>query len=143
MIDAKELRIGNLIIINDDYYDKSATGKIVCVTKIDSERYHQENKGVVSGYAIDDEYKDINGYWLKNIEPIPISEEWLLNLGFVEGHKCDDYHNFIILDPFYIVVFKNNNFYLHINGKFSILVKYIHSLQNLYFALTQKELEIK
>lgn len=78
----------------------------------------------------------------KKYEPIPITEEWLFKFGFVDGHKCEEYHNFIILDPFFIVAYKKNNYHLHVYGKFNIEIKYIHQLQNLYFALTGKELEL-
>lgn len=75
-------------------------------------------------------------------EPIPLTEEWLLRFGFYKpayswiGDKFhlsewDDY-------PLnWCVAFNKNN---------AILVdklKYVHQLQNLYFALTGQELEIK
>jgi hypothetical protein len=53
------------------------------------------------------------------IHPIPITEDWLLNFGFEQnGHKLP--------------------IQLHQRGKTHI--KYVHQLQNLYFALTGEEL---
>ena len=69
--------------------------------------------------------------WCK---PIPITEEWLLKFGF-EGWDLDIYtmnlitNNFCILFDELEIVAKN--------------IKYVHQLQNLYFALTNEELIIK
>lgn len=85
-------------------------------------------------------------------EPIPITEELLMQLGFKYVDKGDhDYNTYT--DP-------NHDYYLQIDvrrrdGKYSILdnsfddlrdfsmvdIMYVHQLQNLYFALTGEELE--
>jgi len=142
MIQATELRVGNLVMTNNSKYRTNDVGKIACVVSIDSENNFEDKKGTATVYLIDDKYKDTHGQWLHFYEPIPITEEWLFKFGFVDGHKCEEYHNFIILDPFFIVAYKKNNYHLHVYGKFNIEIKYIHQLQNLYFALTGKELEL-
>jgi hypothetical protein len=70
-------------------------------------------------------------------EPIPLTEEWLLKFGF----ETNDVRYWQI-----------SSFRLHINRygewifkveTFEKEIKYVHQLQNLYFALTGEELEIK
>lgn len=77
----------------------------------------------------------------KLINPIPLTPEWLLKLGF---KKNEDYLQ--------EEVYENENFQLTNecdNGWFCgneethLEIKYVHQLQNLYHALTGKELELK
>jgi hypothetical protein len=144
-IKINELRIGNLILIND-YYDKSATGKIISITKIDSERFHNENKGVISGYSIDDEYKDINGYWLKNIEPIPLTEEWFEKLSEEEFEFVGFGTRIIYQSIKYPAIkyeYSNDSVVLFFNDEMINIIEYVHRWQNIHFALTKEELTMK
>jgi hypothetical protein len=86
------------------------------------------------------EYKEEH---LEDYEPIPLTEEWLLKFGFV---KCDKPHysrgDYYSLGDFYYWASYSG---LVVNGydpidEVSIAVKHVHQLQNLYFALTSKEL---
>ena len=99
------------------------------------------------------------------IEPIPLTEEWLLKFGFeakADSHNeykkhfiCDgddDYELYVFptfdLKDGYVCQLYN---YYDYNGDkddrervcLPIPIKYVHSLQNLYFALTGEELTIK
>ncbi len=71
---------------------------------------------------------------LKNYNPIPLTEEWLLKFGFhkTSKDKKDRYR----LDERLIVI--RDNFFTDYGS--SVQIKYVHQLQNLYFALTGKEL---
>lgn len=132
---ANELRIGNLINVlnpNTDVWNIEATkGKTIMIL--------QEKKG--------------HHLLINNLKPIPLTEEWLLKFGFEETNAkenldrewCVDYEiencNFIInynktLNIFYFS-FSNGINWINIE------IYYIHQLQNLYFALTNEELEIK
>ena len=86
----------------------------------------------------------------ESMQPIIITEEWLLNFGFTRHHS--DYYNDVILlkDVFN---FDNGEqydclkvkIYPHELGsaqsvKGDLQIKYVHQLQNLYFALTGEEL---
>jgi hypothetical protein len=81
-------------------------------------------------------------------QPIPITEELLLRLGF-EYHSFDK--NYVIKnkDGYCNSIKKNdgewcyNNDISDANCYFIREVKYIHQLQNLYFALNEEELTIK
>jgi hypothetical protein len=73
---------------------------------------------------------------LSNIKPIPLTEEILL--------KCGYEINFLDFNHFY----KLHNLYLDSNFQpidtfITYEIKYLHQLQNLYFALTNQELNIE
>jgi hypothetical protein len=74
-------------------------------------------------------------------EPIPLTEEWLLKFGFV---KIGEYW---YKERFFIeMLFGRLNLRITINNAesaYASSVQYVHQLQNLYFALTGNELEIK
>jgi len=66
--------------------------------------------------------------------PIPINAEWLLKFGFekaLNGWWCPDE----------VVSYKEG--YAGFGTNTYTQIKHVHQLQNLYFALTGKELEIK
>jgi len=70
------------------------------------------------------------------LEPIPLTEEWLVKLGFRKNGRKDGFQ-------VYTTNMNKNEFCLD-NGICVIKdgIKFVHSLQNLYFCLTQKELQI-
>lgn len=82
-----------------------------------------------------------------NIKPILLTEEWLLKFGFHRHHA--DYSN----DVIYIKNIDSNNGFewgvypnelgSGIEIKNRILLRYVHQLQNLYFALIGEELTFK
>ena len=84
---------------------------------------------------------------LKDFEPILLTEEWLLKFGFSnrEGFSYNEW--FIGFNPithdwmFDICWLVGHDYPFYRNGHFAI--KYVHQLQNLYFALTGEELTIK
>jgi aryl carrier-like protein len=79
---------------------------------------------------------------LHSIEPIPLTEEWLLKAGF-EKYLNGDYYR---LKAEMCIEAWSDKFsvylpYYHLDtytGRIS--VKYVHTLQNLYFTLTETEL---
>lgn len=103
-------------------------------------------------------------FWIKTIEPkidskifhfkpIPITEEWLEKSGFVikkgKDYKGKDYtcatlflnHEFLAVIEW---LEKEKVCYLDFEStKNSIDIKYVHQLQNLYFALTGTHLTLK
>lgn len=137
MIDVRELRIGNIFKTSDcDYF------RVGEVYKKEDGLYCVEN-GI-----------DFNGSFLygsvEDLQPIPLTEELLVKCGM---NECDDacvvrysYRNgkfkmnIMICDQKKYILFINNIE----NGCqiCSIEVKYLHQLQNIYFDLTGKELEV-
>lgn len=93
-------------------------------------------------------------FWIKTIEhgelqhksfhfkPIPLTDEWLLKFGFekIENNwKVLDYVCFKLSWERLaglVLVFDNESIFLP-------QIKYVHQLQNLYFALTGEELTLK
>lgn len=81
---------------------------------------------------------------LDSLNGIPLTEEWLLRFGFEHHHDT----------PHPNRVFRKNrteghfeleeiiNFFFG-GACYSVEVKYVHQLQDLYFALTGQELELK
>ena len=106
------------------------------------------DNGEGSNYVIDtssmmdilDEAQVNNGetYW----KPIPLTEEWLVKFGF-DGRVDFKWKRNVgiqIVGGDYYFAFKDMG-----NVIFRSIVecKYVHQLQNLYFAVTREELELK
>jgi len=94
------------------------------------------------------------------IEPIPLTEEWLLKFGFelYDYEPSEEEGDFIFKDykksldgkTFYYTIcecpYNEWHFGIKLTWAEQALlsrIKYVHQLQNLYFALTGEELEIK
>ncbi len=119
MIEIKELRIGNYVWPKNDSGRESKIGTIFAI-----DRY------LVS---VND---NNNPYDYHLLEPIQITEDILSKCNFVKQESGDTviyYNPLMKLDA---------NFHLKVIG-YNIEVKYLHQLQNLYFDLTGKELEVK
>lgn len=126
----QELRIGNLI--NNGAYDT--------------------DEAVLSIEIEDDGSAFVNSESIEMWQPIPITEEWLLRLGFEKLGQCYRMKvtHFLQLTYLPYTILSENPKGRDLNletikpghteptGK-----KYIHQLQNLYYSLTDKELEIK
>lgn len=75
-------------------------------------------------------------------EPIPLTEEWLLKLGF---EKADEIY-FIEFDVYSMTIkeYEKGKYILNPETHFNYVdIEYVHQLQNLYFALTNLELTFK
>jgi hypothetical protein len=77
-----------------------------------------------------------SGFLLETLKPIELTEEWLQKFGF-ELYDSVEFRHFYRKNDFDL-----NQDYQPIDFD-CIEIKYVHQLQNLYFALTGKELEIK
>jgi hypothetical protein len=120
MIKSNELRIGN-------YIDYERTTHVV--TRL-LEHYvsHDWHKSIGED-AYDTSYDSIN--------PIPLTSEILEKCGF----KLRD--GYLKNYPLYSITSQNGKEQIQITGYMSLpQIKYLHQLQNLYFALTGKELII-
>lgn len=119
MINPNELRLGNLFAnIEDD--------SIYKVTKI--------NEDTIEGICINNMgwFGEKHFHLIEQVLPIEITEEWLLKFGFQEDDAF--YHlNNIWISNFY-------EDYYSLDGVDSSKIKYVHELQNLFFALTHEEL---
>jgi hypothetical protein len=121
-VDAKDLRIGNLI--QDKKY--KSTWKIQCFL---GSTMATVDAGLVT-FPTDDKH-DIE---LSEHERIPLDEKWLIKFGFVDNEKSEI--KLIRINEFYYVCFVNRSKSLNID------IKYVNQLQNLYYALTGVELSV-
>ncbi len=86
-------------------------------------------------------------------EGIPLTNEWLIGLGFYETAKKWGFREYIYFNNnitprmWSIKLWGNERkAHEHKHGKYlwaKVEIKYVHQLQNLYFALTNEELTIK
>jgi len=127
---ATELRIGNMV---KKYFTEYGYSKICEIDITD--------------------FSDILNNVIK-VEPIPLSEDWLLKFGlkitdndYEGGYDFTEYkgrlwENIILQTEdifYYFIHIDQDSFYSHT----IIEIKYVHQLQNLYFDLTNEELTIK
>lgn len=74
-------------------------------------------------------------------EPIPLTEEWLLR--FKEIQRIDEGLFSIDGERYIELTFKGDGYNVDVGGIVICFVDTVHALQNLYFALTNKELCVK
>ena len=119
----EELRIGNLV-----NYEQT-THKII---SIESETNMTKSVWMSSPYLVKDTYY----HDISELKPIDLSEQAVLNLGF---RRLDKYT--FVCKGVFIYHRKRGFVFGSVNRK--CILKSIHHLQNLYFALKQEELIYK
>lgn len=137
-IKKQELRVGNFVLCQ---------GKVITVESI----YDQGINLEIGPELYGDWRCEYDGYfeyeWFEKalIEPIELTEEWLNSFNFINSYdgNLDRWHygiNPITKD--WMIEIKNIGIgFFYQNGHFK--VPYVHTLQNLYFALTGEELLLK
>lgn len=139
MIDQKELRIGNLVLYKP-YGNKDGELKTVC--------------GILGMIVYFNKHTNQTGM-THNLQPIPLTSEILEQCGFkdiTEGYRAtgSEGGTWRIASPLrgqYIDLYEEYKFgegiIGYFLGHFEYTMKYLHQLQNLYFALTGTELTVK
>jgi len=128
-MDAKDLRIGNLITHKSEVIKVTGIGEYGIQSK-------EGDRILNSRYSTPD------------LEPIPLTEEWLVKMGFDKYRNCFlTYKKVYEKDYIHIRIFRSGAISFIIknregNDEYKQL-KSVHQLQNLYFALTGEELTIK
>jgi len=117
MIDAHELMIGNLFIGFDD---KVFAWDLPLFGLLDN------------GVGIDEIIKS----------PIPITEEWLEQFGFKYYKNTNGYSYYLHFRLHFTKTVDGFKLFID-NNEWAETIKSVHELQNLYFALTKIELELK
>ena len=114
-MDARELRIGNYVTVDHPRHGE----KYIEVESVTNDTINME----------------FRPYYIGDLQPIPLTEDWLLKFGFVyiygEWHK--EGFNFCINDK---IVYTSNEF----NYTEVCKLESVHQLQNLYYSLTGEEL---
>lgn len=127
---ANELRIGNLVKCLGEERE------LIGITK------HNGSNETALHYA---EFKGVIPIKLFHLKPIPLTEEWLLKFGFNDAtggwggsQGSERFYEKGIVE---IQTYDSDDKW-HLKGQFEVKFKYVHQLQNLYFALCGEELEI-
>jgi hypothetical protein len=121
-MEAKNLRIGNIV-----------RSKINGVSKVEQVG-SSINSNYVGGRSLD------GNYWENSYMPIEINEQWLIDFGFVNVTD-NEYPNYNL--GHYTCMRRNGKTNICNNHGFINELKYVHELQNIFFALTGRELELK
>ena len=125
-MNVNELRIGNLLDYN---------GKIVKVNTLAID-FHGNQTILASKENFLWNVSEIDG-----IKPIPITEEWLLKFGF--RHVKNNWYNIHAKgNTFNVYLFEDSSYRVEIVSQSLGIFKHVHTLQNLYFALSEKELVV-
>jgi hypothetical protein len=121
-MNARELRIGNYVSVKEkelksflDDYGLHGIENSFEVVSIDNVHLNI----LIDGLEVE--------YYLSDLQPIPLTEEWLVKLKMEHNEsltKGNGTYWFTLITP-------------------HTPITYVHQLQNLYFALTGKELRIK
>ena len=141
MIDPKELRIRNWVTIDNPIAWPEMANIPVMVTSVEESLDEQfpESPGAIRLKYEHDTYCQYSEF----ISPIPLTHEWLERLGFKYTDTPDDDYSkngiTIYGSPFedYWRVEQINHIGM---GQKPPKIKYVHQLQNLFFALTGEEL---
>ncbi len=131
MIDSNEVRIGNLVNYNDGEYGFDDYVVIIEPHEIHTYRTIAER--------------------IKNAElnPIPITPEWLEMFGFVKSISPKCHENWVMYSQHHFSFVLREitpfiGFTYHSYGTdHSLQIDHVHQLQNLYHALTGQELTVK
>jgi hypothetical protein len=124
-MEAKELMVGNYIE-REKYL----------VNTYDKEKFNQIEVG----------HNDICACTIapKKFKPISLTEEWLLKFGFRNSNIRGGWYVILNNDLILVIDMDTNKAYLRDNENTLLrIVNHIHTLQNLHFSLTGKELTIK
>jgi hypothetical protein len=122
---AEELRLGNLV----------------------SNMNPRHNDSILTIESIGDNH-EVNvfyrKYLLSELEPIPLTEEWLIKFGFSREAKIGGDGVEFRVYHFDILTFNTNHgWWYKCQPMNDTPLEYVHQLQNFYFALTGKELTLK
>lgn len=157
MIDTRELRYGNLVTIDNPIHWKKMKDIPVFILKVES--YDGEDFPKSNGHCglYYESTRETFNQMSEFINPILLTEDILLKLGFELQHMGNKHYT--INDPngykdsHKISIFPTMNEQWHIAFSDNLggykdyipttKVQYLHKLQNLYFALTNKELTIQ
>jgi hypothetical protein len=132
LLEPKDLRIGNILLYK---------GKYVHITtlSLDIDDEYEETIGFCDLGKLSNEITDWNRSLIADLQPTPLTPELLEKCGFEKRNNVYSNGNM----GFEVVSLKSGGeMYLVPNALYCIDIKYLHQLQNLYFTLTGKELDI-
>lgn len=126
MVKANELRIDNLFLLEK---------KVVSILEISQDEIW--SKEIIRNTRL-----GLCLCHLEELEPIPLTEEWILKAGFkkrkLEGYEVHFMYEHPKLHSCITAIY-NADFSMSLDNV-ARGIKYIHNLQNLFFAITGEEL---
>ncbi|HHT04032.1 MAG TPA: hypothetical protein GX005_06925 [Bacteroidales bacterium] len=140
-----ELRIGNLVTVDNPKYHPQLKGVLLRVTGVQERSI---NGAIETSVTLEHSVKSMVEYqtysqFIEYIKPIPLTEQWLLDFGFKVKREFYDKGKLSILLANLKDYHSNGRVYYNSWAIMESQPKYVHQLQNLYFALTQEELILK
>lgn len=130
MIKENDLRLNNLVMVN---YKTDLLSKVTCI-----------KDGLIN--VVFDRQPDLVNSLVccqDDLIPIPVTEKILLSCGFKKRKSCFGFW-------IYEIIFQNTVFsveevdlglcYFYVGSTYISQTRYVHELQNLYFAITGEEL---
>ena len=133
-MNANDLRLGNIVTINNIFSHEKMLNIPLLVCGI--EKLRENDGGIIKlNYPNYNDNIVIPAFsqFDKFINPIPLTEEWLLKAGFKKIGSLF-YH-----DSFFACELSSHN-ELRFEDLDNLYIKYVHQLQNLYFCFCGEEL---
>ena len=136
MIQPNELRMGSLIEKDNVMY------------KFLSLEQNHTSTSEYRWYSVETLDGKLGKYYSSHFNPIPLTPEILEKCGFVKPSKNDNHGGLLVsigndvsirLKP---LISGEGYYWDNFNGAYKVIIKHLHQLQNLYWCLCRKELEI-
>ena len=129
MIKENELRLNNLVMVN---YKTDLLSKVTWIQEGSINVTFDRQPDLVNGIVCS----------VNDLIPIPLTEEWLIKFGFkkynLEGYSVHFRYEHPKLHSTVTAIY-NSDFSIKLDNV-ARGIKYVHQLQNIYFALINKEL---
>lgn len=152
-MDAKNLRLGNFVSIENPEFLPEMKGVPLAVSGINMTGGNKWSIQLEHIKKIANYYYESYSQFENYVQPIPISEKILAELGFEQTEKFGGngflYSNFILFkvknnarseDWFYECEFAPSGFAFSERSHIMSNIRHLHEIQNLYFSLTKMEL---
>tara|TARA_B100002049_G_scaffold42555_1_gene29008 strand:- start:2163 stop:2615 length:453 start_codon:yes stop_codon:yes gene_type:complete len=148
MIQSNELRIGNLVLVENKKHRPDLKDKVMVVSGINTDRVKpglaNEPSASITVYAKEDKFKDSTGQWIEYLKPIQLTREILDKIQ--ECRKDSDSHYIIDVIP-------RGRINIYLKGEFAEIelgnksgyprAHFLHNLQNIFHSLSGQELTFK
>ena len=137
----EDLRIGNIVGINGSVItDEICVSEILTMANVGNYfcdlKYNRPSKFLIGGYT---------GCFVNDLIPILLTEKILLQCGFYKENNYTSNDNVFVKEirfPSFFTIVEEEKGYKLCDADIYTNIIYLHELQNLYFALTKKELPI-
>ena len=117
-MEAKELRLGNLVMFKQDGLTKNKEPQKVLLICDDGVILHKYS------------------YPYRQIQGIPLTEEWLIKFGF---EQQEDYYVIVLGYDFgEVKIYPSPNGFFFMEGVIQQQIEYVHQLQNLVYCLGEE-----